>query len=155
MARIYCSRRLAPSAGRLHTTTMVMAVSSDTPDDSAARYRRIYAIVAGIPHGRVATYGQVAGEAGLPRCARLVGRALAVCPPQLPWHRVVNAAGRSALPPGSDAYAEQLRRLAAEGVELHDGRVALRGHRWQPASLDELLWGPEPAGTGRRRCAGS
>lgn len=85
----------------------------------------------------------------MPRRARLVGRALAACPPQLPWHRVVNATGRISLPPGSHAHAEQLRRLAAEGVELRDGRVPLR-RRWQPASLDELLWGPDAGAAPRR-----
>lgn len=133
---------------------MTTADSNDTQDGTAARYQRIYAVVAAIPRGCVATYGQVAGEAGMPRRARLVGRALAACPPQLPWHRVVNAAGRVALPPGSDAHAEQLRRLSAEGVELRDGRVLLRRCRWQPASLDELLWGPD-AGAARRRRRGA
>ena len=39
-------------------------------------WRRIYAVVRRIPRGRVATYGQVAWVAGLPRQARLVGYAL-------------------------------------------------------------------------------
>lgn len=120
----------------------------------ASRDRRIYEIVAAIPRGSVATYGQVAERAGLPRGARQVGRSLAACPTRLAWHRVVNAAGRISLPPRSAAYAEQVRRLQAEGVEVRSGRVALRRFGWQADDLDALLWGPgarrrppRPAGT--------
>ncbi len=57
-----------------------------------------------IPPGRVATYGEVAALAGLPGRARLVGRSLGQDDgPPLPWHRVVAAGGRIALPEGSDA----------------------------------------------------
>jgi methylated-DNA-protein-cysteine methyltransferase related protein len=106
------------------------------------RLRRIYATVAAIPPGRVASYGQIAGLAGMPRGARLVGRALAVCPAQLPWHRVLTAAGCVALPVGDPGRTEQVRRLQQEGVAVIGGRVSLRACRWEP-SLDELLWGPE------------
>jgi methylated-DNA-protein-cysteine methyltransferase-like protein len=96
----------------------------------------------------VASYGQVAREAGLGRGARLVGRALGAYEggEPLPWHRVINAQGRISLPPGSRAALEQRRRLENEGVVFVDGRVAMRRFAWQP-SLDELLWGapPEPA----------
>ena len=40
------------------------------------RYQRIYAAIAAIPPGRVASYGQIAARAGLPGRARLVGAAL-------------------------------------------------------------------------------
>jgi methylated-DNA-protein-cysteine methyltransferase-like protein len=106
-----------------------------------ARYRRIYEVVAAIPAGRVASYGQVAALAGLPRGARQVGRALAVCPAGLPWHRVVNAAGRIALPATDPACERQRRRLLREGVWVAGDRVNLQRWRWQP-DLDELLWGP-------------
>lgn len=106
-------------------------------------YRRIYAVVAAIPAGTVMSYGEVARRAGLGRSARLVGRALAECPSHLPWHRVVNAAGRISLPAGSAGAIEQQRRLAAEGVFLRAGRVE-RCQRTDPrAMLDELLWGPQ------------
>ncbi len=112
---------------------------SDAVDE---RYRRIYAVVAAIPAGQVMSYGEVARRAGLGRAARLVGRALAGCPPDLPWHRVVNAAGRISLPPGSAAAAEQRQRLVAEGVIVSAAGIG-KCHRWDPvAALDELLWGP-------------
>ena len=55
----------------------------------------IWQVVASIPEGRVATYGQVAEMAGQPGRARWVGRLLSELPEAttLPWHRVVNARG--------------------------------------------------------------
>ena len=118
----------------------------------ADRYRRIYAAVAAIPRGCVSSYGEVAERAGLPRGARLVGRALGECPGRVPWHRVLNAAGRISLPRGSTSYARQVQRLEAEGVTVRDGKIASRYFRWQPDALDALLWGPDkPAAGGKRR----
>jgi len=98
-------------------------------------YQRIYATVDSIPKGSVATYGQVALEAGLPRRARLVGRALSQLADgsALPWHRVVNARGEIS-PRGSGAgEAVQRRRLQAEGVVLGPtGRIALERFGWRP-----------------------
>lgn len=83
-----------------------------------------------IPRGRVATYGDVAREAGLGRAARFVGRVLRELPSgtKLAWHRVVREGG--ALAPREGA-AEQRRRLRAEGVALdRAGKVDLARHRW-------------------------
>ncbi len=111
--------------------------------DRGARRRRIWNIVAAIPEGRVASYGQIAELAGIKRGARLVGWALRVAPAQieLPWHRVINAQGRISLPKHNPARDEQIRRLKAESVTIVDDRVDLQRHLWRP-ELDELLWGP-------------
>lgn len=104
------------------------------PSDRDERRQRILAVVDSIPRGRVATYGQVAREAGLPRHARLVGRVLSTLPhgTRIPWHRVVNSAGRISLR-GGDSPALQARRLRREGVAVTPaGRVDLRGRRWSP-----------------------
>jgi methylated-DNA-protein-cysteine methyltransferase-like protein len=106
---------------------------SRTRTDRDERQARILAVVDCIPRGRVASYGQVAREAGLPRHARLVGRVLACLPSgsKLAWHRVVNSAGRISLRPGS---ARQRRRLQREGVHLtRTGRIDLARFRWTPA----------------------
>lgn len=100
-------------------------------------------VIGSIPPGRVASYGEIAQRAGLPGRARLVGRVLGDTPPgvELPWHRVLRADGRLAFPPGSRAFGEQVRRLAAEGVLVIHGRVDLARHGWE-RDLDGLLWGP-------------
>jgi methylated-DNA-protein-cysteine methyltransferase-like protein len=123
-------------------------VAASVGDD---QYRRIYAAVAAIPRGRVASYGQVAASAGLPRGARLVGRALSQCPGRLPWHRVIGASGRISFPAGSASFAEQVRRLVAEGVTVHAGRVAARHFAGRRDDLDALLWGPAPSSARSRR----
>lgn len=102
----------------------------------AGRYERIYAVIRGIPAGRVATYGQIADLAGLPGHARQVGYALYALREQstVPWHRVVNAQGRLSLgtviPEGD---VEQRIRLEIEGVEFDaDGKIALGRFQWRP-----------------------
>ncbi|HEY3210946.1 MAG TPA: MGMT family protein [Actinomycetota bacterium] len=75
--------------------------------------RRVRAVIAALRPGEVATYGEVAEEAGYPRAARAVGNVLAESE-GLPWWRVVSASGR--LVPGHEA--DQARRLRAEGVAL-------------------------------------
>ena len=91
---------------------------------------RIWQVVADIPPGTVASYGQVAELAGLPGAARRVGRSLARLPAEtrLPWHRVVNAAGRISLP--GAAGHRQRERLRDEGVAFEGDRVNLGRCRW-------------------------
>ncbi len=108
---------------------------------AAAIDQRIYAVVAKIPRGRVATYGWIAERAKLPRGARRVGRALGALPAskRIPWHRVINAQGRISFPEGSAHWSEQRQRLLTEGIVLKNGRVSLKQFGWHE-SLDELLW---------------
>lgn len=100
-------------------------------------YDRIYAIVRQIPHGQVATYGQVAELADLAGRARLVGYALfRVSPLQddVPWHRVINARGEISKSPfrkGDDYLQRSL--LEAEGVQFSsEGKINLSEYRWRP-----------------------
>ena len=111
---------------------MPKRVSESVPGPARWRYEKIWGAVAAIPRGRVATYGDVARMAGLPGAARMVGRALRACPPgtDLPWHRVLAAGGRIALP--DDRGSEQRRRLVAEGVPFVGRRVILSVCRWGP-----------------------
>jgi len=94
----------------------------------------IYAVIRCIPKGWVATYGQVAAKAGLPRRARLVGSVLQNLDPatDIPWHRVVNAKGEvsySLSRNGGDALQQRL--LEQEGVEFDDrNRFNLERFRW-------------------------
>jgi methylated-DNA-protein-cysteine methyltransferase-like protein len=85
-----------------------------------------------IPRGRVMTYGQIAVVLGRPRAARAVGQAMRGCPPDVPWHRVVNARGGISLRPPLSSVLTQRLRLEGEGVPLSGGRVRLARYRWQP-----------------------
>lgn len=94
---------------------------------------RIWQVVALIPSGRVATYGDIASRAGLPGAARRVGHALKKLPgnTRIPWHRVVNAQGRISLPEHSASQYTQRQRLESEGVVFQaNGRIDLRTFRW-------------------------
>lgn len=84
----------------------------------------VRALVASIPAGRVATYGDIAAAAGL-STARTVGWIMRTDAADLPWHRVLGASGR----PAAHLAERQLRLLAAEGVPVTDGRVDLRRAR--------------------------
>ena len=92
------------------------------------RDERIWQVVHSIPRGQVATYGQVAGLAGLPGYARYVGTVLSKLPTgtKLPWHRVINSKGQISFPQGSEQYNEQKNRLEKEGVVFLNGRVSFR-----------------------------
>ena len=96
--------------------------------------QRVYAAVALIPVGRLATYGQIAELIGAYGAARQVGWALRrlTLPSPLPWHRVVNAQGRisfTASREGSDWM--QLQLLLAEGIPVDAaGRLPLRRYLW-------------------------
>lgn len=87
--------------------------------------QRILDAVSRIPAGRVATYGDVAAEAG-GNSARFAGWVLSnLAEEDLPWHRVVRADGR----PVPHLASRQLELLAAEGVLAHDGRISMRTYR--------------------------
>ena len=96
--------------------------------------QQVYAVVARIPAGQLATYGQIAELIGAYGCARQVGWALRrlSLPSAVPWHRVVNAQGRIAMSlsrEGSDWMQREL--LLAEGIPVDaEGRLPLRAHRW-------------------------
>ena len=99
--------------------------------------RRIYATVSRIPKGRVATYGQVAEVAGLPRRARLVGRALRELDEgsDVPWHRVVNAKGTISLRGDLlDHEGLQEHLLRREGVAFDGRAIPLERYGWQAAA---------------------
>ncbi|HNP85313.1 MAG TPA: MGMT family protein [Kouleothrix sp.] len=95
-------------------------------------YEDVYAIVRRIPHGKVSTYGRIAQMTPVPRGARGVGWALAGLHPnrasEVPWWRVINAAGRV-----SNEFHAALQRelLEAEGVIFDNrGYVDLQWFLW-------------------------
>ena len=97
-------------------------------------FPRIRATILKIPRGKVASYGAVAKAAGYPGAARQVVWALRQSH-GLPWHRVLAAGGRIALP--GEAGFEQRLRLEAEGVQFNGARVNM--------GSCEFLFGRKPA----------
>ena len=90
-------------------------------DDQVELVRRL---VASIPAGRVATYGDIATAAQL-SSPRIVGWIMRTDSSDLPWHRVITASGR----PAAHLVTRQLVLLRAEGVLANDGRINLKQAR--------------------------
>ena len=86
-------------------------------DEQVELVRRL---VASIPAGRVATYGDIASAAEL-SSPRIVGWIMRTDSSDLPWHRVITASGR----PAAHLVTRQLELRRAEGVLADDGRVNL------------------------------
>lgn len=88
----------------------------------------ILSVIAEIPAGSVASYGQIARLIGRDRNARLVGKVLSMAHyyGKYPCHRVVNSAGRTA--PG---WARQRVLLEQEGVQFKpNGCVDMKRYQW-------------------------
>jgi methylated-DNA-protein-cysteine methyltransferase-like protein len=101
-------------------------------------HERVREVIAAVPAGKVATYGDIAAASGAPS-PRLVGRILAEDGHDLPWHRILRANGTAA----PHLQHEQLELLRVEGVLAKNDKIDLRTYRWQtePAQEDEGgLW---------------
>lgn len=92
---------------------------------------RVYDIVAKIPAGRVATFGQIARMIGRPRMARFVGYASNnKASWHLPWHRVVFKDGSLC---GAGFFEQQYKALRAEGVKFtKEKKVVMEEYLWDP-----------------------
>ncbi len=111
-----------------------------SPSNPAAFNALVWEIVRRIPAGKVSTYGQIASmippgkgfydldSAGF--AARWVGGAMAACPGDVPWQRVVNGRGRISLPRGG-GLESQRELLKGEGVEFGPaGRIDFERFGW-------------------------
>ena len=116
-----------------------------SPAQARARFNAsVYAICRMIPEGRVMAYGDIAAcihpPAGMDPLAydrikaRWVGYALATCPDDVPWHRVVNARGAISVRPERPL---QQALLEMEGVAFgNTGRLDIKTYRWSPRRED-------------------
>lgn len=105
---------------------------SMTQSSSKELAQLILQVVALIPYGKVATYGQIAKMAGLPKHARLVGRVLQqVEDKHLPWYRVINSQGKISLSK-LDARRDNLQivKLQAENIVVNAGKINLKLYQW-------------------------
>ncbi len=107
------------------------------PPDKQLYYDQVWMLVREIPNGRVATYGQITKLLPQPEnistadyqmsAARWVGLALAACPNDVPWHRVINSQGK--ISHRAEA-GKQKQLLLSEGVLFAKEKI----------NLDEYLW---------------
>ena len=110
---------------------LMIAESYDLISDSPSK--RIYEAVKRIPYGKVATYAQVAEEAGDRKMARAVGNALHKNPDpeNIPCYRVVNAKGELSGEFAFGGPGRQAELLMEEGIRVADGKVDLSIYRWE------------------------
>lgn len=95
--------------------------------------RQILQVVALIPYGKVASYGQIARMAGLPKHARLVAYVLKHLEAEadIPWYRVINSQGKISLSKLNES-GENIQRLklVAEGVMVIGDKINLKQYQW-------------------------
>jgi methylated-DNA-protein-cysteine methyltransferase-like protein len=116
-----------------------------SPPDQQVYYEQVWHLVCQIPQGRVSTYGQIAQMSPLPAgvdfetykafSPRWVGNAMAACPDDVPWQRVINAQGKISQRPGAE---RQRQLLEAEGILFVKDKVDLKRYQWHgPGQEDE------------------
>jgi methylated-DNA-protein-cysteine methyltransferase-like protein len=125
---------------------MFMAAQFTSPPDRMAFFEQVWEIVRQIPAGRVSTYGRIAAYLPRPkgmsepayrvRGPRMVGGAMAACPANVPWQRVINAQGKVSLRQGGNEEGQRVL-LEGEGVEFDDkDRVELSIYIWDGPSQE-------------------
>ncbi len=122
-----------------------MKKSKPKTEDTAATIR---ATIMKIPRGRVSRYGAIALAAGIPRGARLVVRVLNQSH-GLPWHRVVAAGGRIALP--GEHGLDQRFRLEMEGVKFSGRKVRMTEFEFKFSKKKTQARGTKKKSVKRRR----
>lgn len=109
-----------------------------SPPNQQAYYEQVWELVRQIPSGKIATYGQIAKLLPPPQGVafesyrafgpRWVGGAMANCPDDVPWQRVINSKGEISQRPGA---GRQKELLLEEGVVFDEkGRIDLKRYGW-------------------------
>ncbi len=113
--------------------TLIFTVAMPKNDSTRKLKESLWQLVAAIPPGQVATYGQLARLAGYPNHARYVGTTLNHLPKgtALCWFRVLRSSGELAFPPDSAQWKRQKGLLEAEGVIFKGMKVPLKQYQWQ------------------------
>jgi methylated-DNA-protein-cysteine methyltransferase-like protein len=118
--------------------------SFSSPPNPQAYHAQVWDLVRQIPYGKVATYGQIAKmlpppmgveiEAYTAFGPRWVGGAMAACPQDVPWQRVINSKGEI-----SEREGAQRQRvlLELEGIQFDArNRIDLKKYGWHGQSAD-------------------
>ena len=117
-----------------------------TPPNQQAYYEQVWELVRQIPKGKVAAYGQIALMLPPPNGVefdayrafgpRWVGGAMAACPDDVPWQRVINSQGKISERAGAE---RQRLLLEQEGVEFDaKDRVDLKKYGWGGLNEDNV-----------------
>jgi methylated-DNA-protein-cysteine methyltransferase related protein len=112
--------------------------SFSSPPNPQAFYEQVWNIVRQIPYGKVAAYGQIAKmipppngveiESYVAFAPRWVGGAMANCPDDVPWQRVINSQGKISERAGAE---RQRQLLEGEGIEFDaKDRIDLKKYGW-------------------------
>ena len=115
-----------------------------SPPNPQAFYAQVWEIVRRIPLGKVASYGQIAKMLPPPDGVEIetyiafgplwVGGAMAHCPDDVPWQRVINSKGEISERDGAGARRQRLL-LEEEGVLFNPrGRIDFKKYGWKGAS---------------------
>lgn len=114
------------------------------PPNKQRYYEQVWTIVRQVPYGSVVTYGQVAKMLPVPEhisrddyqisAARWVGLAMAECPEDVPWQRVVNSQGKIS---HRTELAKQKKLLEAEGVLTAGEKVDLDEYQWRESGQSD------------------
>lgn len=101
-------------------------------------FAQVWALVRQVPAGKVTTYGQLAHMVPAPAGigpedykvygSRWVGEAMAACPADVPWQRVINSQGKISTRPGAE---KQRPLLEGEGVLFRNDKIDLRAYQWR------------------------
>ena len=117
-------------------------MSYSSPPDPKLYNDKVYLIARAIPEGRVMAYGHIA-QLIVPPVAvppdtymrlspRWVGGAMANCPDDVPWQRVINSQGKISERPGMGTLVQR-KLLEDEGVVFDErDRVDLKRYGWLP-----------------------
>jgi methylated-DNA-protein-cysteine methyltransferase-like protein len=117
-----------------------------SPPNQQAYYEQVWNLVRQVPHGKIVTYGQIAQMLFPPVgvdpeeyrafSSRWVGGAMAACPDDVPWQRVINSQGKISERPGAK---RQRQLLEEEGIVFVKDKVDLKVYLWRgPGQEDEL-----------------
>ena len=114
-----------------------LSASVQLPDKQQF-FEQVWSLVRQIPQGKVATYGQLTKLLDQPEgvseadykmsAARWVGSAMAACPDNVPWHRVINSQGKIS---HSREAAQQKQLLEAENVFFTQDKINLDVYQWR------------------------
>ncbi len=115
------------------------------PPNQPAYYAQVWDLARQVPHGKVVTYGQIAQLIPLPAGVepqeykafgpRWVGDAMATCPADVPWQRVINAQGKISERLGAQ---RQQRLLEEEGIVFVNDKVDLMRYQWQGPGHEDV-----------------